>query len=661
MELSDLKGIGPKRIALLSELGIHTPEDLLRFYPREYLDYSQIVPLQDAKDGDRVSVRVTAQADPTVYYLKGKYIVSLRVADASGKALIRWMNQPYRANQFHSGDVLFVNGILSKKRGAVLYNPQINRMDGGIIPVYESVKGLTQTLIRESVGEILRTIEISDTLPAEWLKRYGLIGYRDALHEIHFPTTAESLKEAKRRLSFEELFLYFTAIRTAKDDRDRRNGFAFQTEGLLRYFLAHVPFIPTEAQMKAMRDIEADMRSDRTMNRLIQGDVGSGKTLVAEYALSIVKANGKQGVMLAPTELLAEQHFRTLSKRFPDVCLYVGGMPAKEKKIALERIKNGVASIVVGTHALLSDHVRFADLGLVITDEQHRFGVLQRAKIESKGVRPDVLVMSATPIPRTLALLVYADLDLSVIDMLPPGRKPIKTHFVPQAKRNDLYRHLAACAKNDERAYVVCPLIEPTDGYEGLSLEELYDEITSFLPDTAVGKLHGQMQEAEKRQVMEDFRSGKIAILISTTVVEVGVDVPEATAMVIEGADHFGLATLHQLRGRVGRGDKQAHCYLLAHKLNERAKKRIETMIESCDGFAIAQKDFEMRGSGDLFGVRQSGEGELNGILAGSTVEIIETASSAANEVFLLPKTQYNVLIDTARKRFETTGKIAHN
>ena len=620
MELTDLKGIGPKRIALFSELGIRTPEDLLTFYPREYLDYSQTVPLQDAKDGERVSIRVTAQADPTVYYLKGKYIVSLRVADTSGKAVIRWMNQPYRANQYHTGDLLFVNGIVARKRGTILYNPQINRVGGGIVPVYESVKGLTQTLIRESVGEILRTIEVFDALPVEWLEKFKLSGYRDALQEIHFPTSAESLKEAKRRLSFEELFLYFTAIRTAKDDRDRRNGFAFRTEGLLHDFLTHVPFTPTKAQMNAMRQVEDDMRSDRTMNRLIQGDVGSGKTLIAEFALSIAKANGKQGVMLAPTELLAEQHFETLRKRFPDVCLYIGSMSAKEKKLALQRIENGDAEIVVGTHALLSDVVMFKDLGLVITDEQHRFGVLQRAKIEMKGVRPDVLVMSATPIPRTLALLVYADLDLSVIDMLPPGRKPIKTHFVPSAKRNDLYRHLRECANNDERAYVVCPLIEPTEGYDGLSLEELYDEITKLLPDTAIGKLHGQMKEAEKRQVMEDFRSGKISILISTTVVEVGVDVPEATAIVIEGADHFGLATLHQLRGRVGRGDKQAHCYLLAKKLNERAKERIETMIESSDGFLIAQRDFEMRGSGDLFGVRQSGEGELNGILRGSTV-----------------------------------------
>ncbi len=661
MELIDLKGIGPKRLVLFSELNIHTPEDLLRFYPREYLDYSQIVPIKNSADGQRVSVNVTALSDPTVFYTKGKYIVSLRVADASGKATLRWMNQPYRLNQFHAGDVICANGVVSKKRGTVLYNPQINRTGGGIIPVYESIKGLTQTVIRESIGEILQHCELLDPLPQEWLSQYRLIGFRDALHAIHFPSSTEELECAKRRLSFEETFLYFTAIRAAKSDRERKNGFSFRTDGLLSAFRNTLSFDPTDAQLRVMREIETDMHSDRPMNRLVQGDVGSGKTLVAEYALSIAASNGKQGVLLAPTELLAEQHYRTLRKRFPNACLYVGGIPAKERAELLERIGSGKAEIVIGTHALLSDTVRFRDLGLVVTDEQHRFGVLQRAKIENKGIRPDVLVMSATPIPRTLALLIYADLDLSVIDMLPPGRKPIKTHFVPQTKRNDLYQHLAACTKNGERAYVVCPLIEPTEGYEGLSLEELYEEIRAMLTGIKIGILHGHMPDPEKHAVMEQFRNGTIPILISTTVVEVGVDVPEATAMVIEGADHFGLATLHQLRGRVGRGEKSSHCYLLAKKMTEQAKQRIQAMLESSDGFEIAQKDFEIRGSGDLFGVRQSGDGEMIGVLSGTTVEILEAASSAADAVFTLPTIQYNALLERAKARYRTFDQIAHN
>lgn len=661
MELIDLKGIGPKRAALFSELGIRTPEDLITFYPREYLDYSAFVPIRQAEDGDRVSICVTAQADPTVYYFKGKYIVSLRVADSSGSAVLKWINQPYRSNQFHAGDVLYANATVSRKRGIVFYNPQINRSDRRIVPIYESSKGLTQTVIRDSVKEILEHRSVSDSLPADWIKRYQLTQYSEALQEIHFPTSTEALNRAKKRIAFEEAFLYFTAIRAAKADRTKRNGFVFRTDHAIADFLSMIPFTPTDAQMRAIQEIESDMRSDRPMNRLIQGDVGSGKTLVAEFALFTAERNGKQGVMLAPTELLAEQHYRTMRKHFPDACLYIGQMPAKERKTALDRIASGDAKIVIGTHALLSDSVLFHDLGLVVTDEQHRFGVMQRAKIESKGIRPDVLVMSATPIPRTLALLMYADLDLSVINMMPPGRKTIKTHFVPQSKRNDLYRHLEENAQKGERAYVVCPLIEPTEGCEGLSLREIYAELKDLLKSTRIGVLHGQMPDAEKQSVMEAFRNGSTDVLISTTIVEVGVDVPEATSMVIEGADHFGLATLHQLRGRVGRGDLQSHCYLLAKKMNDHAKQRIEAMLESSDGFFLAQKDYEIRGSGDLFGVRQSGDGEMNGILSSCTAEILETASACARDVFALPSVQYNALLERAKDRYRSLDQIAHN
>ena len=661
MELSDLKGIGPKRLALFSDLHIRTPYDLLHFYPREYLDYTQTTAIRNAADGDRVTLRVTVQADPTVFYHKGKYIVSLRVADATGKATLRWMNQTYRMNQFHAGETLYANGLVSGKRGVVIYNPKINRIGGGIVPVYMTVKGLTQTVIHESITEILNQCEITDRLPAEWLERYRLMGYKEALSQIHSPTDSDSLMKAKRRMSFDEAFLYFTAIRAAKADRERKNGFAFRTEGMISQFRSSLQIVPTDAQIRTMLDIERDMHSPQPMNRLIQGDVGSGKTLVAEFAISLAQANHKQSVMLAPTELLAEQHYHTLRSRFPDCCLLTGSMSKKEKNELLRQIENGDRQVIIGTHALLSETVRFHDLGLVVTDEQHRFGVMQRAKIEAKGVRPDVLVMSATPIPRTLALLVYADLDLSVIDELPPGRKPIKTHFVPKDRRKDLYRHLAECAAVGERSYVVCPLIEETEGYEGLSLQELHAEIKELIPQCRIGFLHGQMPEEEKRISMEAFRSGETPILVSTTVVEVGVDVPEATAMVIEGAEHFGLATLHQLRGRVGRGQKQSHCYLLVNKMSDHAKARVEAMLESNDGFVIAQKDLDMRGSGDLFGVRQSGEGEISGILTGSTVEIIEAASSAANDIFSLPSVPYNALLEEAENRYHKLNEIAHN
>ena len=661
MELSDLKGIGPKRLELLHELNIRTLDELVRFFPREYLDYTQIDPIASLCDGQRASIRVTVLSAPTIYYHGGRYIVSARVGDGSQKATLRWMNQPYRMQQIKEGDVLYASGVVNKKRGTVLYNPQIGKSEQGIVPVYPSVKGLTQSVIRDAIQEALTFVPLSEWLPEAWLDRYGLIGYADAMHELHRPVSTERLKQAKRRISFEETFCYFTAIRSAKADRGRQNGFSFRTEGVKEELLCKLPFRPTDAQLRVMDEIARDMQSLAPMNRLVQGDVGSGKTLVAQFALSVAVKNGRQGVLLAPTELLAEQHFKTLSTAFSNAVLYTGGMKEREKREARERIASGDASLIVGTHALFSDAVAFSDLGLVVTDEQHRFGVVQRARIEAKGVRPDVLVMSATPIPRTLALLLYADLDLSVIDELPKGRKPVKTRFVPAEKRKALYRHLSDCAKKGERAYVVCPLIEKTDGYDGLSLEELSKELTALLPDVKIGILHGQLKDGEKHAVMQAFRTGSVSILLSTTVVEVGVDVPEATAMVIEGADHFGLATLHQLRGRVGRSDLQSYCYLLCAHPSELAKSRIQAMLDFSDGFLIAQHDLEMRGMGDLFGVRQSGEGELGSVLEGASVEIIETASLAAEEVMSLPDAIHNALLERAAERFGRFHEIARN
>ena len=661
MQLSELSGIGPKRLALLHQLHILTPEDLLRFYPKEYLDDTQCKEIAALQEGEKTTVCVQVLSDPTIFYHQRKYIVSVRVEDRTGKATLRWMNQPYRMQQIHAGETLYATATVNKKRGTVLYNPQISREARGIVPIYPSVKGLPQQTIRDAIETILSKAAISEHLPLSWIERYHLIGLEEAIRCVHFPKTADQLSAAKRRLSFEDAVLYFTAMQSAKDSRRLRNGYAFETDHLLARFLTRIPFQPTDAQMRAMYEIESDLASPNAMNRLVQGDVGSGKTLVAEYALWTAVQNRRQAAFLAPTELLAEQHFRSLHQLFPHACLYTGSLTAKEKRAALKRIESGEADLVIGTHALFSDAVRFHDLGLIVTDEQHRFGVMQRAKIEEKGIRPDVLVMSATPIPRTLALLIYADLDLSVIDELPKGRKPIQTHFVPQSRRSDLYHHLENNAQNGERSYVVCPLIEPTEGFEGLSLVELEQEIKTLMPDTAVATLHGQMKEEQKRSVMDAFRSGTVSVLLATTVVEVGVDVPEATSMVIEGADHFGLATLHQLRGRVGRGPLQSHCYLLSKKPGELAKQRIQTLIENNDGFAVAQKDLALRGMGDLFGVRQSGAGELNDLISGCTAEVLMLAAEAAKEIEELPDTQHNALLEEAEKRFRQFEHIAKN
>ena len=661
MKLSEIKGIGPKRIELFSELHIETLNDLLRFYPKEYLDYTSMTAIRDAEENQNVSLRVSVLSDPTIFYNRGKYIVSVRVADASGKATLRWMNQPYRLQQVHAGDVLYVNGKANRKRGTVFYNPQIGRENPGIVPVYPTVKGLAQKVIRDTVAAALNGCSAPELLPAEWVERYAFPNITDALRMIHQPASMTELSLAKKRFAFEEALLYFVNVAAAKADHRRNNGFAFHTYRCKERFLRDLPFTPTGAQLRVIDEIAADMQKPIPMNRLVQGDVGSGKTLVAEYALSVCVENHKQGVLLAPTGILAEQHYQTLKRLFPRACLYTGSMKTREREQALAKMESGEANVIVGTHALFSDPVRFHDLGLVVTDEQHRFGVMQRGKMEAKGIRPDVLVMSATPIPRTLALLLYSDLDLSVIDEMPRGRKPIKTLFVPKTRRDDLYRHLAERAKLGERAYVVCPLIEPSEGYEGLSVDEISKELKTLLPDVSTAILHGQMPEEEKRRIMEDFRTGRVSILISTTVIEVGVDVPMATSMVIEGADHFGLATLHQLRGRVGRSDLQSYCYLLCGKPTAAARERIQTMVSTCDGFEIAEKDLAMRGMGDLFGVRQSGEGERSSAVLHCSTEVLEFAVQAANEVMTTPNALYNDLIREAQARYRVSGQIAHN
>ncbi len=662
MKLSDIKGFGPKRLELLHQLHIDSCEDLLRYYPHAYLNYDAVDRIADLEEGSAATLRVRIVSDPTIGYVKGRSIVSARADDASGKISLRWINQPYRKMQVILGQEYFVYGRVSQKHGTVLYNPQITREAAGIVPVYSLPKGITQTTFRTAVAECIGQVPVMDLLPEELTERYGLLHFREALHAVHLPDSMEQLRKAKFRLQFEDALLYFLAMASYREAAKRCNGYAFDTEGLFEKFLTKIPFSPTDAQLRVMREVEQDMASRVPMNRLIQGDVGSGKTLIAEYALALAAACGKQGALLAPTEILAVQHYRSLQNLFgSSVAILTGSMTQKGRTEVLERIASGTVSVVVGTHALLTDRVQFSDLGLVVTDEQHRFGVAQRAKMEAKGIRPDVLVMSATPIPRTLALLLYSDLALSIIDEMPKGRKPIQTMFVPKTRREAMYRYVAEQIAQDQRAYVVCPMIEETEGFERLSAEEICSELQSLLPGCPVGLLHGRMKESEKQAIMEDFRSGEIRILVSTTVIEVGVDVPKATYMIIEGADHFGLATLHQLRGRVGRSDMQSFCYLLADKASENARERIKTMVQSNDGFYLAQKDMEMRGYGDLFGVRQSGEGIVAALLENCTEELLAKSSEAASTIVHTPSLKNNALLQAAIERYGSENSIARN
>ncbi|MBR0426492.1 MAG: ATP-dependent DNA helicase RecG [Clostridia bacterium] len=663
MQLSDLKGFGPKRLALLKQLHIETCADLIRTYPHSYLDFSSTTTIQSAPLDEPVTLRVRVVSDPSVWYTKGKSVVTMRVSDGTGTLLIRFMNQPFRASQYGIGSVLFVHGKITNRHGKVLYNPRTESEERGIVPIYDLPKGLTQTVFREAVRTVLEQTTLLDPLPESLLKQEALMPLYETLSELHFPTEQSRLQRAKFRILFEDAFFYFLAVKAFRESSRVQNGYAFPTEGVLDSFLDTIPYQPTGAQLRVLKEVEADMRLPIPMNRLIQGDVGSGKTTIAEYALLVAVSSGKQGVLLAPTEILAEQHYQKIRRLFGDASLlYTGSMKSKDQADALLRIRSGQAKVIVGTHALLSDRVLFSDLGLLITDEQHRFGVEQRAKMEAKGIRPDVLVMSATPIPRTLALLLYADLSLSVIDEMPLGRTPVQTSFVPDTRRLAMYRYVRDRVKqNDERAFVVCPLIEKTDHYENLSAEEIFSELNRLLPDCPIGLLHGRMKEEEKRDVMERFRSGRIRILVSTTVIEVGVDIPEATYMIVEGCDHYGLATLHQLRGRVGRSDRPSFCYLLCSDPSEQARERIRIMLQSNDGFELAKKDMDLRGYGDLFGVRQSGEGMLSRFLRSCSVDLIEKASNAAESVLTTPSLQNNELIRYAFDQYAGDTQIARN
>ncbi|MDD3401184.1 MAG: ATP-dependent DNA helicase RecG [Eubacteriales bacterium] len=662
MELRDIKGIGAKRLALLASLGIKSFEDALSYYPSDYIDGTNIVPVCQLNDGQRASVSIEVISNPSVFY-KGKMsIVTVRCADETGKLTLRWYNQPYRGSQLHIGDRIAVIGKVTKDKSAAMINPIMSVSAGCITPVYSTCKGLTQNIIKDVVAVALGAHKVYETLPAEILRQYGLMGRDEATRQLHIPKSTELLKKAQERMSFEHTLMYMLVVEQRKDDRRAHSGLSFNTDGLMDKFLKRIPFAPTKAQMQTMAEVDCDMSSSVPMNRLIQGDVGSGKTLIAEYALTVAAANGYQGAFMAPTEILARQHYQTLSRLFGCTCgLLLGSQTATERRAVLERIRTGECFVAVGTHALLNDTVVFDRLGVVITDEQHRFGVAQRAKLSHKGLRPDTLVMSATPIPRTLALILYGDLDLSVIDELPPNRKSIKTRFIAPHKREDLYKYIETEAQHGNQSYVVCPMIEADEQLGAVSAEELYVQLKKQYGRVKVGLIHGRMTEKDKNAVMEQFKDGQIGVLVSTTVIEVGIDVENATNIVIENAERFGLATLHQLRGRVGRGEKQSYCFLLSNTDDVMKSERIKAMLDTCDGFEIAQRDMEQRGTGDILGLRQHGERSSNSIGANCTLETLQNAVEAAKNILSTPTAVNHDLLIRSAEYFSNLDSIANN
>lgn len=665
--ITDLKGIGPRKAEAFGKLGLFSMHDVLYHFPRKYLDYSKTSCIMGAKHGDYVALELKLKSDPKLARVRrGLDITTARAFDQSGEISLTWYNQPYRMKAAVAGECVYACGRVDRMHGVKLINPSIYRQLPGILPVYPVCAGLSQKLLRDTVKAVLEGCSegIEESLPASMRQKYGLIGLYDALRGLHFPGNMEEIKAARQRLAFEDTLLFSLTLSMMQYSLPKREQ-PLKLEGTMSSFIKLLPFEPTNAQLKAMEEIRRNLAGERLMNRLLQGDVGSGKTAVALYSMYAAMKNGKQAALMAPTEILAAQHYTTLCKIFgaENVAYLKGGMKKAEREAELARIADGTAKAITGTHALLQGDVEFHDLGMVITDEQHRFGVKQRAAIGAKGAA-DVLIMSATPIPRTLAMILYGDLSVSCIDELPPGRKPVATRLVPEHKRQDMYKFIEEQAKAGQQAYIVCPLIEGSDSMDDVqSAVELYEELKKRL-SVPVGLLHGQMSNAAKEKAAEAFRRGETGVLVATTVIEVGVDVPNATIMAIENADRFGLAQLHQLRGRVGRGDKRSYCFLLSGDSSEAAQQRLSTLVKTNSGFEIAETDLMMRGPGEFLGKKQHGISEFAAASLAMDISVMKEAKDAAEEILSdrQAMAEASPLIHRAWSRLEAMeGEIARN
>lgn len=614
-----IKGIGPAKSAALSKLKIETIEDFLFFYPRDYEDRRELRHIAALRDGETAPVKGTI-----VLIVKGrnriprKQTLKLLVQDETGAMEVVFFNARYLEKMLNRNkEYIFFGKALVNAGRIQMLHPDVSRYEPeqgqGILPIYPLTGGISQGEMRKwQKAAMAHLPELEEYLPEETLKRNRLCGIRHAIENIHNPADRQRLMEAKFRLIFEELLFLQTGLLAMKYKMSGQSkGIVFSPEASMEAFTSMLPYQLTEAQRRVLSQINADMESERIMNRLVQGDVGSGKTAVAAAAMYKAVKSGFQAVMMAPTEILARQHYENLKDLFRrhgiKTGFLSGGISQKEKKEVQAQIESGFLDIIIGTHAVIQPGVRFHNLGLVITDEQHRFGVNQRALLSQKGRNPDVLVMSATPIPRTLAMILYGDLDISVIDEMPPGRKQIITRAVNSEGREAAYEFVRREAGKGRQAYVVAPLIEDSENLDVKSALGLYDELKERFHEFPVAFLHGGMKQADKDRIMEEFAKGRIRILISTVVIEVGINVPNATVMLVENAERFGLAQLHQLRGRVGRGEEQSYCILITEGNSSVAEERADIMKSTNDGFLIAEKDLEIRGPGEFFGMRQHG------------------------------------------------------
>ncbi|MBS7008226.1 ATP-dependent DNA helicase RecG [Anaerostipes sp.] len=642
-----LKGVGEKTYKGFQKLGVETVDSLITMYPKYYLTYEDPVFLSELTAGERAAVQVRITSDVNIRYVRGLKIVSCLGKDSSGTMTFTWFNMPYLKKQIHRGeDYIFVgtpvfkNGRLLMEHPEIFHEEDYKAKQETLQPVYPLTSGITNKTVSKAVGQTEEYIRsIREYLPDQVLSKSRFMDYSQAIWNVHFPKDKKTLIEAKKRLIFDEFFIFMAGMNLMKQEqREEENRYRIPVCSEVDRLTASLPYELTGAQKKALSEMQEDLMGEKVMNRLVQGDVGSGKTILAVILLLMCAKAGYQGVLMAPTEVLASQHYETFLELLGpfgiSVALLTGSVKAKEKREIYQGIKNHEYDIVIGTHALIQDAVEYDQLALVITDEQHRFGVRQREILSKKGEEPHVLVMSATPIPRTLAIIMYGDLDVSIIDELPSSRLPIKNCVVNQSYRPNAYRFMERQVTEGRQVYIICPMVEESEAMEGENVVQYANMLKGqFPPSVHIGVLHGKMKPKEKQKIMEEFSERRIDILVSTTVIEVGVNVPNATVMMVENAERFGLAQLHQLRGRVGRGEHQSYCIFMSGAKKKETMERLEVLNKSNDGFFIANEDLKLRGPGDFFGVRQSGM--MDFVLADiyTNADLLKQASDAVHQL----------------------------
>ena len=646
--IKEIKGVGEKTQKLFEKVGIYTVGDLIRYYPRGYDVYEEAIPISEVEEGHIQTVSGAVFGKVQVSGTRNMQVTTAHIKDLTGTIQVIWFRMPFLRNTLKSGQPVTLRGKVTRRRNHLVmehpelfcppdkYDEKLNTLQ----PIYGLTAGLSNNTVMKAVKQALEGLNLSkESLPEELRLKYQLAEYNYAVRGIHFPEDKEVFYHARKRLVFEEFLSFILSLRKLKTSNERMsNEYVMEDHPAVKELIRKLPYQLTNAQTKVWQEISENMKSDTVMSRLVQGDVGSGKTIVAVLALLNTAMNGYQGAMMAPTEVLARQHYESICKLFDTydipvkVVLLTGSMTAKEKRKVYDRIECGLAKIIIGTHALIQDKVFYDNLALVITDEQHRFGVKQRETFANKGGVPHVLVMSATPIPRTLAIILYGDLDISVIDELPANRLPIKNCVVDTSYRNTAYAFMKKQIAEGRQCYVICPMVEESESMEAENVIDYAGELQKEMGDgILVSYLHGKMKQAQKDEIMTQFGENKIQILVSTTVIEVGIDVPNATVMMIENAERFGLAQLHQLRGRVGRGKYQSYCIFMSASKSKETKERLEILNHSNDGFQIASEDLRLRGPGDFFGIRQSGLMDFKLADVYQDSNVLKMANEAAN------------------------------